>query len=198
MSQSRSAHGVAASRPVPSRPRSGSRADGLPWRARRDRAMVSRLWTRAIVFTLVALVAASCGFRSIDSGDGWVLESREAGVGDPPGSVIAEALEGALGVRFVVESGTGGDSECSLPWIEGSERTDDVLTIDIVWEKRGCRDIGPVEFTLRVQDVPEAGLGLAFPISPERPCMEAHFKSDGTTVSCTGTENLEGASASMP
>jgi len=139
------------------------------------------------VAVVVAVVAATVWRETwaTDSGEGWILENRSVSADEPPGSVSAEIAGEALRVSFVVASSTGGDSECRLPWISSSERSDSGLTIQMRWQKRGCRDVGAIEYTLMVRDVPPGGLDLAFPITPENPCEHAHFNDDGTTRSCS-------------
>jgi hypothetical protein len=132
----------------------------------------------------VSLSSDSLVSRSVDSGDGWTLVGSEVGAGYVPGSVEPLESSDGIGFRFVAATSTGGDSDCDPPRLTGSTRTESMLTIDMTWEQRGCADVGGEAFDLVVQDVPNGGLIVIFPIAPEQVCEGAAIYPDGSVAGC--------------
>ncbi len=131
--------------------------------------------------------SSSNAFRlpSVDSGDGWTLLDSNVDPAHIPGSVEPlESRSGFPGLRFIVATSSGGDTDCYPPRLVGSTRTESTLTLDFQWQQRGCADMGGEAFDLAVHGVPEGGLAVIFPITAERDCKGAVLYRDGSVAGC--------------
>jgi hypothetical protein len=152
------------------------------------------MWSRLFVAltSIVVVVASWAAYqcwstdlaRSIESGDSWTLIDSNVDVAHIPGSVEPLASSAGPGVRFVVATSSGGNADCHPPRLVGSTRTESTLTLDLQWQQRGCADVGGEAFELVVLDVPDDGLALVFPVTPEHVCEGAILYADGSVTAC--------------
>lgn len=76
---------------------------------------------------------------------------------------------------FVVDSGTGGETECDLPSLNNVVVVgDSVDASDITWPQRGCADRGSVIFRVALAEkLPVDDVQLTFRIGPDTKCENA-------------------------